>query len=54
MEVDKFGEIPEIESKSQEVPENVDEDTGEILEEPIEGQSDFFGEGFEALEKAPF
>lgn len=54
LEVNNFEEIPEIESKSQQIPENVDEDTGEILEEPIEGQSDFFGEGFEALEKAPF
>ncbi|MFR4763352.1 MAG: recombinase RecT, partial [Anaerococcus obesiensis] len=54
LEVNNFDEIPEIESKSQEVPENVDEDTGEILEEPIEGQSDFFGEEFEAFEKAPF
>ena len=42
------------ENQSKEVPENVDEDTGEILEEPIEGQTDFFGEEFEALEKAPF
>lgn len=54
LEVNNFEEIPEIESKSQQIPENVDEDTGEILEEPIEGQADFFGEGFEALEKAPF
>lgn len=54
LEANNFEEIPEIESKSQQIPENVDEDTGEIIEEPIEGQSDFFGEEFEALEKAPF
>ena len=45
---------PVEENQKKEVPENVDEDTGEILEEPIEGQSDFFGEEFETLEKAPF
>ncbi|MGO3019013.1 MAG: recombinase RecT [Anaerococcus sp.] len=44
----------EAENQKKEVPENVDEDTGEILEEPFEGQSDFFGEGFEALENPPF
>ena len=54
LEVNNLDEIPQIESKSEEVPKNVDENTGEILEEPIEGQSDFFGEEFEALEKAPF
>lgn len=54
LKVNDFDEIPQIESKNEEVPKNIDEDTGEILEEPIEGQSDFFGEGFEALEKAPF
>lgn len=43
----------------KEVPANVDEETGEIIEdeevvENIEGQSDFFGDDFQKLEKAPF
>lgn len=46
-----------------EAPKNVDLETGEIIEEEeeekededvIEDQSDFFGDDFEALEKAPF
>ena len=48
-----------------EPPSNVDLDTGEIIdeegndveekqEENIEGQSDFFGDDFQKLEKAPF
>lgn len=46
-----------------EAPKNVDLETGEIIEEDeenlkdedvIEDQSDFFGDDFEALEKAPF
>lgn len=45
-----------------EPPSNVDIDTGEIIEEeendiieePIEGQSDFFGDDFQRLDKAPF
>ena len=43
-----------------EAPKNVNLETGEIIEEEkededvIEDQSDFFGDDFEALEKAPF
>lgn len=37
-----------------EAPENIDKETGEIIEEPIEGQDDFFGDDFEELDKAPF
>lgn len=47
---------------SIEPPNNVDLETGEIIdeeendliEEPIEGQSDFFGDDFQELDKAPF
>lgn len=45
-----------------EPPSNVDLETGEIIdeeendliEEPIEGQTDFFGDDFQELDKAPF
>lgn len=48
-----------IPKEVKEVPANVDEETGEIIEdeeapENIEGQSDFFGDDFQKLEKAPF
>ncbi len=45
-----FEEVKE----EKEAPTNVDEETGEIIEEPIEGQDDFFGDDFEELDKAPF
>ena len=41
-------------TEEKEAPTNVDEETGEIIEEPIEGQDDFFGDDFEELDKAPF
>lgn len=45
--------------KVKEKPANVDEETGEIIEdeevlENIEGQTDFFGDDFQKLDKAPF
>lgn len=48
-----------IPKEIKEVPANVDEETGEIIEdeeasENIEGQSDFFGDDFQKLDKAPF
>lgn len=46
-------EITEIKEETEK-PKNIDEETGEIIEEPIEGQSDFFGDDFEPVENAPF
>lgn len=44
--------VPPAEEK--EVPKNVNKETVEIIEEPIEDQDDFFGDDFEELDKAPF
>lgn len=41
-------------AEEKDAPTNVDEETGEIIEEPIEGQDDFFGDDFKELDKAPF
>lgn len=48
-----------INEEDKEIPSNVDIETGEIIEdeetpENIEGQSDFFGDDFQELDKAPF
>lgn len=37
-----------------ETGEIIDEDGNDVVEEPLEGQSDFFGDDFQKLEKAPF
>lgn len=47
----EFEEVKE----EKEIPKHIDKETGEVIEEEnIEGQSDFFGDDFEALDKAPF
>ena len=47
-------EVSATPTEEKEQPANVDEETGEIIEEPIEGQDDFFEDDFEELDKAPF
>lgn len=53
-------EVLEVEFEEiKEHPTNVDKETGEIIEdeeapENIEGQTDFFGDDFQKLDKAPF
>lgn len=48
-------ELPVDEGAEKEVPENVEKDTGEIVEdEEVEGQSDFFDDDFEELTEAPY
>lgn len=48
-----------INKENKEIPSNVDIETGEVIEdeetpENIDGQSDFFGDDFQELDKAPF